>query len=112
MTWNKSEYATKIKYLRELLLTEIGCCEECGYSRFESLLEIAHIKHGPEIEKLSASNVFLLCKNCHVGFDRGLMRVKGKWSDSQFNTHKKEVAKQNNAYLYYEGSPPRARLLK
>lgn len=67
--------------LRRDLIQEKGACENCGYSEFLEILEVAHIIHGHEIEKLRRDNVFLLCPNCHKSFDRGLLEINGEVSD-------------------------------
>ena len=67
--------------LRSKLIKEVGVCENCGYSEFLEVLEIAHICHGHEEDKHVRENVFLLCPTCHRAFDRGLLEIKGEVSD-------------------------------
>jgi predicted restriction endonuclease len=100
MTWDKKQYEVLKKSVKSTLLNEVGKCESCGYSRFKQLLELAHIKHGYSLENLRISNLFLLCPTCHGEFDRGLIKVKGMLSDSQFSKRVFEIAEQNKQEVW------------
>lgn len=74
--------------LRSKLIKEVGACENCGYSNFMEVLELAHIIHGHEIEKLVRKNTFLLCPTCHRCFDRGLIEINREVSDCHLVKYK------------------------
>jgi len=94
-----------MKELKCTLVQEVGKCENCGYSKFPQILEVAHIRHGYELEKLRLSNVKLLCRNCHFEFDRGLISIRGEWSDSKLSTNYAEKAKIHPNEGYWEKDP-------
>jgi len=85
MKYNRYVAVGELKYK---LLKKIGKCENCGYDQFLEILELAHVIHGHEPEKVNSGNCFLLCPNCHRAFDRGLLEIHGEVSDCHLVKYK------------------------
>ena len=102
VTYNKKEYERLKNEIRNDFIKEIGICENCGYQKFSQLLELAHIRHGYQLENLRRSNLYMLCPTCHGEFDRGLISIHGNWSDSRFSHNYIEKAKMHKNEGYWE----------